>query len=230
MGLLPEVARDLAVSIPQAGHVISAYALGVVVGAPLLAVLTAGWHRRTLLMVLMLIFGLGNLASALAPGYLSLNLLRLCAGLPHGSFFGIAALVAAALSEPHQRARAVGLVMLGLTSGTLLGVPVASALGQWLGWRAAFVFVAAVALLSVGMIRAWVPNLAPPPGPARCASWARCGASRSGSRWASRPSASAACSRSSATSSPRCCRWPACRWAGCRWCSRCSAWAWWAAT
>jgi DHA1 family inner membrane transport protein len=164
MGLLPEVARDLAVSIPQAGHVISAYALGVVVGAPLLAVLTANWHRRTLLMVLMLIFGLGNLASALAPGYLSLNLLRLCAGLPHGSFFGIAALVAAALSEPHQRARAVGLVMLGLTSGTLLGVPVASALGQWQGWRAAFVFVAAVALLSVGMIRAWVPNLAPPPG------------------------------------------------------------------
>lgn len=164
MGLLPEVARDLAISIPQAGHVISAYALGVVVGAPLLAVLTARWHRRRLLMALMLLFGLGNLASALAPGYLSLNLLRLCAGLPHGTYFGLASLVVASLAEPHQRARAVGLVMLGLTGGTLLGVPVASALGQWLGWRAAFVFVGVAALLSVGMVRAWVPNLAPPPG------------------------------------------------------------------
>src|ERR1700742_2339873 len=92
MGLLPEVARDLGVSIPEAGHVISAYALGVVVGAPVLAVATANWSRRTLLIALMALFALGNVASAMAPGYLSLNLLRLLTGLPHGTYFGVSAL------------------------------------------------------------------------------------------------------------------------------------------
>lgn len=104
MGLLPEVARDLGVSIPQAGHVISAYALGVVIGAPVLAVLAAGWPRRALLVVLMAMFAVGNLASALAPDYLALNLLRFVAGLPHGTYFGVAALVAAALAPPGRRA------------------------------------------------------------------------------------------------------------------------------
>ena len=103
MGLLPEVAADIGVSIPQAGHVISAYALGVVVGAPLLAVLTARWPRRALMVVLMALFAIGNFASALAPGYLSLNALRFLTGLPHGTFFGTAALVAAALSPPGRR-------------------------------------------------------------------------------------------------------------------------------
>ena len=100
MGLLPEVAADLGVSIPTAGHVISAYALGVVVGAPVLAVLGARLPRRALLMALMLFFALGNFASALAPGYLSLNLLRFITGLPHGTYFGVAALVAAGLAPP----------------------------------------------------------------------------------------------------------------------------------
>ena len=100
MGLLPEVAADLGVSIPTAGHVISAYALGVVVGAPVLAVLGARLPRRALLMALMLFFALGNFASALAPGYLSLNLLRFVTGLPHGTYFGVAALVAAGLAPP----------------------------------------------------------------------------------------------------------------------------------
>ena len=98
MGLLPEVAADIGVSIPQAGHVISAYALGVVVGAPLLAVLTARWPRRALMVVLMALFAIGNFASALAPGYLSLNALRFLTGLPHGTFFGTAALVASSAS------------------------------------------------------------------------------------------------------------------------------------
>src|SRR3989344_2082840 len=95
MGLLPEVARDIGVSIPQAGHVISAYALGVVVGAPVLAVLCAHWGRRALLMALMVVYALGNFASALAPGYGSLSAMRLFTGLPHGTYFGVAALVAA---------------------------------------------------------------------------------------------------------------------------------------
>lgn len=159
MGLLPEVAADMAVSIPQAGHVISAYALGVVVGAPVLAVLAAHWRRRALLIVLMALFAAGNLASALAPGYLSLNLLRFAAGLPHGTYFGVAALVAATLAPGGQRARAVGLVMLGLTTATLVGVPVAAWLGQLWGWRAAFVLVGLIALLACVMIRRDVPDL-----------------------------------------------------------------------
>ena len=159
MGLLPEVASDLSVTIPQAGHVISAYALGVVIGAPVLAVLAANWPRRALLIALMALFAVGNLASALAPGYLSLNLLRFIAGLPHGTFFGVAALVAASLAPPHRRASAVGLVMLGLTSATLVGVPIAAWLGQHLGWRAAFVLVGAIAALACVLIRRGVPDL-----------------------------------------------------------------------
>jgi len=159
MGLLPEVASDLKVTIPQAGHVISAYALGVVIGAPVLAVLAANWPRRALLIALMALFAVGNLASALAPGYLSMNLLRFIAGLPHGTYFGVAALVAASLAPPQRRASAVGLVMLGLTSATLVGVPIAAWLGQHLGWRAAFVLVGAIAALACVLIRRGVPDL-----------------------------------------------------------------------
>jgi len=164
MGLLPEVAKDIDVSIPQAGHVISAYALGVVIGAPVLAVLAAGWGRRALLIALMAVFAAGNFASAMAPGYLSLNLLRFAAGLPHGTYFGVAALVAATLAPPGRRARAVGLVMLGLTGATLVGVPIAAWLGQLFGWRAAFVFVGLIALVAVALLRRDIPDLAPPAG------------------------------------------------------------------
>jgi DHA1 family inner membrane transport protein len=159
MGLLPEIATDLAVTIPQAGHVISAYALGVVVGAPVLAVLAASWPRRTLLIALMALFAIGNIASAMAPGYLSLNLLRFIAGLPHGTYFGVAALVAASLAPPDRRASAVGLVMLGLTGATLVGVPVAAWLGQHWGWRTAFVFVGMIALIACMLVRRGVPDL-----------------------------------------------------------------------
>ncbi|MBB1599714.1 MFS transporter [Variovorax sp. UMC13] len=159
MGLLPEVAKDIGTTIPQAGHVISAYALGVVFGAPVLAVLAAGWNRRALLIALMGVYALGNFASALAPGYGSLNLLRFFTGLPHGTYFGVAALVAATLAPPGQRARAVGLVMLGLTGATLVGVPIAAWLGQVFGWRAAFVFVGLIALLAMAMLRRGVPDM-----------------------------------------------------------------------
>ena len=159
MGLLPEAAKDLNVSIPQAGHVISAYALGVVIGAPLLAVLAANWPRRTLLVALMALFAIGNLASAMAPGYLSMNVLRFVAGLPHGTYFGVAALVAASLAPPARRASAVGLVMLGLTSATLVGVPIAAWLGQHLGWRSAFVMVGLLAALTCWLVYRHVPNL-----------------------------------------------------------------------
>lgn len=211
MGLLPEVARDINVSIPQAGHVISAYALGVVVGAPVLAVLCANWGRRALLMALMVVYALGNFASALAPGYGSLSAMRLFTGLPHGTYFGVAALVAAALAPPGRRARAVGWVMLGLTTATLVGVPIAAALGEHFGWRAAFVFVGLIAMAAVVMVRLWVPEMPASHGASPCANWAPWRASRCGSPWASAPSALAACSPCSATSSPPCSRWPACR-------------------
>ncbi|CAN5275295.1 MFS transporter [soil metagenome] len=164
MGLLPEVATDLQVTIPQAGHLISAYALGVVIGAPLLAVLTARWRRRSLLMALMAVYAIGNVASALMPGYLALNLMRFLTGLPHGTYFGVAALVAAGLAPPGRRARAVGLVMLGLTGATLGGVPIAAWLGQTWGWRSAFMFVGAIAVLAVVLIGRWVPDAPAPHG------------------------------------------------------------------
>jgi DHA1 family inner membrane transport protein len=104
-------------------------------------------------------YAIGNFGSALAPGYLSLNVLRFLSGLPHGTYFGVAALVAASLAPPGRRARAVGLVMLGLTGATLAGVPIASALGQHFGWRAAFVFVGAIAVLAVALLRLAVPHV-----------------------------------------------------------------------
>ena len=159
MGLLPEVAQDLAVSIPEAGHVVSAYAFGVVIGAPMFAVLTASWPRRTLLIALILLFAAGNFAGTLTTDFLSLNIVRFIAGLPHGAYFGVATLVAANMVTPQKRATAVGLVILGLTSSTLLGVPVATWLGQAWGWQAAYVFVASLAVLSSVAVYFAVPDV-----------------------------------------------------------------------
>jgi len=164
MGLLPEVAADLGVSIPDAGHVISTYALGVVIGAPVLAVLAAHWKRRALLISLMALFAVGNFASALAPGYIAMMLVRLFTGLPHGTYFGVAALVAASLAPAQRRASAVGLVMLGLTGSTLFGVPLATWLGQHWGWRTALVFVGALAALACAGLSLAVPDAPVTPG------------------------------------------------------------------
>lgn len=159
MGLLPNLAGDLAISEPEAGHVISAYALGVVVGAPLIAVLFARLPRKPLLLGLMALFALGNFGSALAPDYLSLVALRFVAGLPHGAYFGIAALIAASMVDTGFRARAVGRVMLGLTLATLIGLPLATWLGQGLGWRPTFHAVGAIGVLTVLMVARFVPAI-----------------------------------------------------------------------
>jgi MFS transporter, DHA1 family, inner membrane transport protein len=158
MSLLPFFARDLGISEPVAGHVISAYALGVVVGAPLIAVLSAKIARRRLLVLLMGLFALGNGLSALAPDYHTMLLFRFLSGLPHGAYFGIAALVAASLVPPDKRTMAVGRVMLGLTVATIIGVPMANWLGQAVGWRWAFVVVAALALTTVVLVRLFAPH------------------------------------------------------------------------
>jgi DHA1 family inner membrane transport protein len=159
MGLLPDMAASLGISEPTAGHVISAYALGVVVGAPLITALTARMPRRTLLLGLMTVFTLGNLITVVAPTYGTLMAARFVAGLPHGAFFGVAALVAAHLMGPKNRAKAVAHVMTGLTLATVLGVPMASWLGQWLGWRAAFALVVGIGALTVTALWFWLPAL-----------------------------------------------------------------------
>ena len=163
MGLITEIARGFGVTEPQVGHVISAYALGVVVGAPLLAILGARLPRRTLLLALMGFYAVGNLASALSPSYHAMMLFRFVAGLPHGAYFGVAALVAAHISPPSQRGKAVGRVMLGLAVSLLVGNPLATWLGQALDWRYAFVLVAAIAVATVAMTaRVLPPGLGAP--------------------------------------------------------------------
>lgn len=157
MGLMPNVAQDLGISDPQVGNAISAYALGVVVGAPLLAILGARLRRRPLLMLLMSIFAIGNFASAMAPGYVSLLLLRFLSGLPHGAYFGIAALAVASMTTPDKRAAAISRMMLGLTIAILVGNPFATWLGQWMSWRSAFVLVGSVAWLTVLMVFCFLP-------------------------------------------------------------------------
>jgi DHA1 family inner membrane transport protein len=158
MSLLPYLAHGLKISVPVAGHVISAYALGVVVGAPLIAVLAARLRRRTLLIVLMAVFALANGLSAVAPNYRWMLGLRFLSGLPHGAYFGIAMLVAASVVPKDQRARAVGHVLLGLTVATIVGVPLANWLGQVVGWRWCFAIVAALALVTAILVIMLVPD------------------------------------------------------------------------
>jgi DHA1 family inner membrane transport protein len=158
MGLLPQLARGVDVSIPSAGHAISAYALGVVVGAPTIAFLAARLPRRALLVALMTAFAIGNAASALATSYDALLVARFAAGLPHGAYFGVASLVAASMVAPDRKGRAVASVMLGLSVANVLGVPAATWLGQNLGWRTAYWLVAVLGLLTVALVLAFVPR------------------------------------------------------------------------
>ncbi|MFZ3570899.1 MFS transporter [Streptomyces sp. BH097] len=157
MGLLPNVADDLGISIPDAGHLVSAYALGVVIGAPLLAAVTARMPRRRVLIGLMALFVVGNAVSAAAPDYHSLMLARFVSGLPHGAFFGVGAVVATSLVAPERKARSVSLMFLGLTIANVVGVPAATAMGQQLGWRATFLAVSAIGLVAIAALVALVP-------------------------------------------------------------------------
>jgi DHA1 family inner membrane transport protein len=158
MGLLPDVAADLHISIPTAGHLVSAYALGVVIGAPLLAAVTARLSRRTVLIGLMALFVLGNALSALAPGHGWLLAARFLSGLPHGAFFGVGAVVATNLAAPERKARSVSLMFLGLTVANVAGVPVATLMGQQLGWRATFLGVSAIGVAAIGALFLLIPH------------------------------------------------------------------------
>ncbi|MEU7185858.1 MFS transporter [Streptomyces sp. NPDC039022] len=159
MGLLPNVAGDLGTSVPTAGYLVSAYALGVVIGAPLLTALGSRIPRKRMLLLLMAVFTVGNLASALAPNFGLLIAGRLLAGLPHGAFFGVGAVVAARLVKEGRQARAVATMFLGLTVANIVGVPAATLLGQHLGWRATFLVVAAIGLVAMAALARLVPHM-----------------------------------------------------------------------
>jgi DHA1 family inner membrane transport protein len=157
MGLLPQIADGVDVSIPTAGHLISAYAVGVVVGAPVLAVTGARLPRRALLVALMTAYAVANALSAMAGSYGLLLLARFVDGVPHGAFFGVASLVAADLARPGRQGRAVAMVMIGLSVANVVGVPAATWLGQHLGWRSAFWVAASLAVLTMALVLAFVP-------------------------------------------------------------------------
>jgi DHA1 family inner membrane transport protein len=159
MGLLPQIAAAVGESIPATGHAISAYAAGVVVGAPVLAYYGARLPRRGLLMALMVAFVAGNAASAAAGSYDFLLVARFASGVPHGAYFGVASLVAASLADPARRGRAVALVMLGLSVANVVGVPAATWLGQHAGWRSAYLLVAALGVLTVALVRTYIPAI-----------------------------------------------------------------------
>ena len=162
MGMLPGIAADLGVSIPTAGLLVSAYALGVLIGAPLMTLTTGRIPRRQLLIGLMAIFTLGNLMSALASDYTSLLIARVVTSLNHGAFFGVGALVAASVVTPDKRAGAVAAMFMGLTLATIGGVPLATWFGELLGWRQAFWGIAGLGLLTMAALWFALPNVAMP--------------------------------------------------------------------
>jgi DHA1 family inner membrane transport protein len=158
MGLLPEVAADLHVSIPAAGLLVTGYALGVVIGAPILAILSARMPRKAVLIGLATMFVVGNLFCALAPNYWTLMVARVVTAFGHGAYFGIGSVVAASLVPRNQRASAMALMFAGLTLANILGVPAGTALGEVYGWRSTFVAVVGIGLLAVAAIAWFVPS------------------------------------------------------------------------
>lgn len=158
MGLLPDVARDLAVSIPDAGLLITGYALGVVFGAPILAIGTANMPRKATLLGMTLMFILGNILCALAPNYATLMAARVVTALCHGAFFGIGSVVAAGLVAPNKRAQAIAMMFTGLTLANVLGVPLGTALGQYAGWRSTFWAVSVIGVIAAIAQWLWLPK------------------------------------------------------------------------
>ncbi|MFB9055985.1 MFS transporter [Mariniflexile ostreae] len=161
MGILPDVASAFNISIPEAGHFISAYALGVVIGAPILTGLGSKWPANQVLLVLMLWFTVFNTLSAFATGYSSFIVLRFLSGLPHGAFFGIGAVVAGKLSKPGKEAKGIAIMFSGLTFANLLGVPLGTYLGKHFSWNVTFFMVGLVGVLAVLSVKVWMPYFKP---------------------------------------------------------------------
>ncbi|MFV0128923.1 MFS transporter [Streptomyces sp. HMX112] len=164
MGLLPQVASDYGVSIPTAGLLVTGYALGVVLGAPIMTVLGTRFSRKRMLMVLMGLFVVGNLMSAVAPGFGLMLTGRVVASLAHGAFFGIGSVVAADLVAPEKKAGAIAMMFTGLTVANVVGVPMGTLVGQSLGWRTTFFIVAALGVAGLAGIAKLVPDMPKPEG------------------------------------------------------------------
>jgi len=161
MGMLPDIANDFHTSIPVAGHLISAYALGVVIGAPLLVAFTSSYPPKKILTVLMIIFTVFNACSAFAPNHYVLLFSRLLAGLPHGAFFGVGSVVATRLADKGKQAQAISVMFAGLTIANLLTVPLGTYIGHHYSWRYTFGMIAVIGLLTLTFIQLWLPQLAP---------------------------------------------------------------------
>lgn len=163
MGLLPDIARDLAVSIPLAGQLVTAYAIGVVIGAPILAVATGRMRRKQVLLLMVGVFILGNFLSAISPNYALLVIARILAAFAHGTLFGVGAIVAAGMVPANRQASAIGLMFLGLTLANILGVPLGTLVGQEYGWRATFWVITALGLIALVPVATLVPDIATRP-------------------------------------------------------------------
>ncbi len=159
MGLLPDIASDLKISIPQAGHLISAYALGVVIGAPLLILVAGSYPPKKILIALMIMFTAFNALSAFAPNYLTLFFARLLAGLPHGAFFGVGSVVASKIADKGKEAQAVSLMFAGLTVANIAGVPLGTYIGHHFLWRYTFVIVVIVGFITLLSLKYWLPAI-----------------------------------------------------------------------
>lgn len=163
MGILPAIARSLGVSVPEAGHFISAYALGVCCGAPLTVLVARRQPLRRILLALTLLIVAGNLCAAAAPGYGALLVLRFVSGLPHGAFFGVGSIVAERVAAAGRRTEAVSIMIVGMTVANLFGVPLGTYLASEWSWRATFAFVAVWGAVATLLVRLWVPHLDPLP-------------------------------------------------------------------
>lgn len=159
MGLLPDIASDMKVSIPVAGYLISAYALGVVIGAPLLVIAGRNYAPKKMLLILALMLAVFNALSIIAPNYNVLFASRFLSGLPHGAFFGVGAVVASRLADKGKEAQAISIMFAGLTIANLIGVPIGTYIGHHFIWRYTFVLIALVGLLTLLAIYFWMPNL-----------------------------------------------------------------------
>ena len=158
VGLIPTIASDLGVSLPSAGLLVSLYALGVTIGAPVLTALTGKLPRKTLLLSLLVLFTAGNLLAAFAPSYLALVTARFITGLAHGVFFAIASTIATKLVPKDKESSAIALVFLGLTVALVTGVPLGTWIGQNFGWHATFFGVVVLALIGLGASALLVPS------------------------------------------------------------------------
>lgn len=159
MGLLPDIAHDLNISIPQAGHLISSYAMGVVIGAPLLVIAGRNFPPKKMLLAMAIMLTLFNALSIIAPGYNLLFASRFLSGLPHGAFFGVGAVVASRLADKGKEARAIAIMFSGLTIANVVGVPLGTYIGHNYSWRYTFAIVAIIGLITVITLLLWMPNL-----------------------------------------------------------------------